>query len=62
VDHRDDLLSKREASKIELPHKTEKQTVNCNLPQTAERVDGTMNLPQGKREGQRTKFSVLSSQ
>jgi hypothetical protein len=29
-DHRADFLSQREASKTELPYKTEKQTVNCN--------------------------------
>jgi hypothetical protein len=30
VDHRAHLLSQRAASKTKLPHKTEKQTVNCN--------------------------------
>jgi hypothetical protein len=38
VDHIAHLLSQRTASKTELPHKTEKQTTNCNKTQTVEGV------------------------
>jgi hypothetical protein len=62
VDHRDDLLSQRAASKTRLPHKTEKQTANCNLPWTVEGLGGTLSLPQREGAGQRAKLPALSSQ
>jgi hypothetical protein len=46
VDHRDHLLSQRAASKTELPHKTEKQTANCNKTQSAEGTGGTQPVPE----------------
>jgi hypothetical protein len=36
--------------------------VNCNQTQTVEGEGGTLNLPQRKGAGQRTKLSVLNSQ
>jgi hypothetical protein len=51
MDHRADLLSQREHSKTDLPHKTEKQTVNCNKTWAVEGVGGTLNLPQRKGVG-----------
>jgi hypothetical protein len=58
VDDRADLLSQRAASKTELPHKTEKQTANCNPAWTTEGIGGMLNLPQRKGVGQGTKLSV----
>jgi hypothetical protein len=62
VDHRDDLLSKKAASKTELLHKTEKQTVNCNKTQRVEGEGGKLSLFQRKGMGQRNKPSVLNFQ
>jgi hypothetical protein len=55
VNNRAHLLSQRARSKTELPHKTEKQTVNYNKTWTVEEADGTMNLPQRKGAGQGNK-------
>jgi hypothetical protein len=60
VDHRADLLSQRAASKTNLLHKTEKQTVNYNGIWTAEGVGRTLNLPWRKGPWQRAKLSKLS--
>jgi hypothetical protein len=62
VDDRADLLSQRAASKTELPHKTEKQTANCNQIQTVEGAGKTLNLPQRRGAGQRTELSVPNFQ
>jgi hypothetical protein len=62
VDHRDDLLSQTAAFQTELHHKTEEQTMNCNLAWTAEGVGGMLNLPQRKGVRQTIKLSVLNSQ
>jgi hypothetical protein len=39
-------LSQRATSKTELPHKTEKQTVNFNKTQTVERAGRTQPAPE----------------
>jgi hypothetical protein len=51
VDHRTHLLSQRAASKIQLPLKTEKQTVNSHNTGTAEGANGTLNLPRERGWG-----------
>jgi hypothetical protein len=62
VDHGDDLLRQRAASKTQLHCKTGKQTANYNKTQTAEGSGGTLNLSQGKGAGQTTKLQVVNSQ
>jgi hypothetical protein len=62
VDHRAHFLSQRAASKTKLPHRTEKQTENCNKTLIAEGVSGTLNLPQAKGAGQRNKLPAQKSQ
>jgi hypothetical protein len=55
-------VSQRATSKIELSHKSEKQTENHHNIQTVEGADGTLNLPQKKGIGQRNKPSAWKSQ
>jgi hypothetical protein len=54
--------ARKQASKTELSHKTEKQTTNCSQTRTEEGVGGMLNLPQRKGVGQRTKLSAPNSQ
>jgi hypothetical protein len=65
ADHRDHLLSQWAAPKVKLPHKIEKQTVNCHNTLTVVVVgsaDGTLTLAQRKGVGQRNKPPAQKSQ